>query len=214
MKLPLSIRRPLKSDMQDKHYEPKDKAFLKLKQEVFQRDKFACIYCGWVDKNNMIDHLNDEHDDNDIDNLACCCAICHSVKHMAYASQNNTGILIYCPTISQENLNRFMRISFVIQKIGTKEQKDFSLRIWNALKQNSQIVKNVWTSFKPQDIAENLVLLPNEIYDSRGENFFREIRILFTPKSVFIAPMIDYWCKIFNKPNPKQWEQLLPNIMV
>ena len=129
-------------------------------------------------------------------------------------SQNNTGILIYCPTISQENLNRFMRISFVIQKIGTKEQKDFSLRIWNALKQNSQIVKNVWTSFKPQDIAENLVLLPNEIYDSRGENFFREIRILFTPKSVFIAPMIDYWCKIFNKPNPKQWEQLLPNIMV
>lgn len=215
--LNLSVARSFGDIKPDMHYEPNDTEFTLLKQQRLEQDNYTCAYCGWIDKLNHIDHLNDDHADNDISNLVTCCALCHACKHIGYSSAKGNGVLIKMGFhnngsnlgFSQVSLNHLMRVIFVINKIGTDKQKQFAMTIWKRLQLKSKLVSQAWGTNNPELFTQKLLLLPNESYHRRNETFFKNICILFTPNSPFIAKALPSWCEQLNNPPPDKWEEIL-----
>lgn len=207
--LNLSVARCFGAIKPDIHQEPSSKEFFLLKQQILEKNEYRCVFCDWVDNQNQIHHLNDDHDDNEESNLVPICALCHSCCHIGESSKKGNGILIHCPDISQVSLNHLMRIIFVIMKIGNADQKKFALAAWNRFQQKSQMIKKEWGTANPELFAKKLILLPNESYQMRGNTFFNPVRILFTPNSPFISKALPNWTNLLKNPSPDKWIQIL-----
>ncbi len=63
----------------------------RIRTQVFKRDNYTCVYCGWkTQRFQQVNHIGAE-DNHSLDNLETVCAACHAVLHIGIKSME--GIL-------------------------------------------------------------------------------------------------------------------------
>lgn len=62
-----------------------------IRTQVFKRDNYTCVYCGWkTQRFQQVNHIGAE-DNHSFDNLETVCAACHAVLHLGIKSME--GVL-------------------------------------------------------------------------------------------------------------------------
>jgi len=91
------------------HGIPRDPALRALRAKVLERDQYTCQgrSCGVVARHHMeIHHLDHDHSNMALDNLATLCPWCHMAFHLPEASRQGIGEIVWLPEIQQGTLNR------------------------------------------------------------------------------------------------------------
>lgn len=97
-----------------------DRSLASLRGAVIQQGRFGgrCHFCGLLFTGTdifEIHHLDHDHDNTRLDNLAPVCEMCHAVLHIDLVAQrwpNDCGRLIFLPQVSQPELNNLLQVSF------------------------------------------------------------------------------------------------------
>lgn len=91
----------------------KQSDFQKLAQKVYVRDKYICQFCGFRDLvYQEVANLNGNYRDNDLSNLATCCALCIECNFLGVMGRENR--VIFFPQMTQAELMLFTRVLFCL----------------------------------------------------------------------------------------------------
>lgn len=97
-----------------------DDAFARVRRNVLTRDSYTCQYCGFCSPPDRreaaararlssgymeVHHLDGDHGNNDEGNLVTVCPFCHLVFHVGFHGHQGTASIIWCPWLTQEELN-------------------------------------------------------------------------------------------------------------
>lgn len=97
---------------------------LDIYRKVMQRDGGSCYYCGFTcDKYQEVHHIDHNHNNNDMSNLVTVCPLCHQSHHLSLADLHNGASLIWCPELTQQEINDFCRIAFILNQINESSGK-------------------------------------------------------------------------------------------
>ncbi len=98
----------------DEHAALADAAFAPMRKSVFERDGYACRFCGFkASKYQEVHHLDDNHANNSLENLVTVCTLCHQVHHLGMFAMRNAGFLAALPEFTQTEINHLCRIIHV-----------------------------------------------------------------------------------------------------
>lgn len=104
--------------------EAADPSILEIYRHVMQRDNYSCYYCGFQsDKYQEVHHLDHNHSNNDTSNLVTVCPLCHQNHHLSLADLHNGAVLIWCPDLTQQEINDFCRMTFILNQISETSNK-------------------------------------------------------------------------------------------
>ena len=85
-----------------------------IKPKILERDKNTCRFCGFESKKYQeILILNHQEDDIRTANLATSCIFCHQCFHLEKVSQMRSGALIWCPELSQAEINQLTKAIYI-----------------------------------------------------------------------------------------------------
>lgn len=88
--------------------------FKNFKQKIFERDNHTCRCCGFQSqKYHEIFHRDMNSGNYEESNLVTLCNFCHQVFHLENVAEMRSGVLIWLPEISQEDLHHIMRAVYV-----------------------------------------------------------------------------------------------------
>lgn len=95
--------------------EPSDnREFQLMRDEFLNEASYTCSCCGYkTDKYQHVHHVDGDHAHNEYSNFSCRCPLCHMTEHLGYVSDNKMGVLVFCPSLTQAELNAFVRIAWV-----------------------------------------------------------------------------------------------------
>jgi intracellular multiplication protein IcmJ len=218
--------------MNDKGSQEADMDFQRTRKKALERDNYTCRFCGF--KNNKwqeVHHFNDDHHDNRLENLITTCPFCHMCQHIGLAGARREAILIYRPEIRQDQLHHLVRTALFAdahhegmkaedQATGTPkrgpnlklaaEAAEMGKSLMAALKSSADGARQILGTSDPVDLANALMLLPDEAYARRRETL-AGIRLL--PLGVrnngsdnVMTSMIDSW-----RTGGAAYSNLLPN---
>ncbi len=101
---------------------PKGKALAKalsVANQVLERDRFTCQYCGFVSRTQQYVQPRDwDAPDFKPESLVCACAFCQQCFQLEQVSPMGSGVLIYLPELSQPALNHLARAIYVAKAPG------------------------------------------------------------------------------------------------
>ena len=87
---------------------------LDIKQKILQRDNHTCHFCGFkAEKYQDVLALDGDVKNTREDNLQTACIFCHQCFDLEKVAQMRSGVLIWMPEISQEELNHIARAIYV-----------------------------------------------------------------------------------------------------
>lgn len=201
-----------------------DQDYQIARPQVLRRDNFACRYCGFAvlpDRNGehptsskeysgflQVHHLNDDHHDNSDENLITACPFCHQVFHAGNAFHRSGGHVIFCPILTQAQINLIANLTAVAQaRNGTfAEAAD---RLWMDLRSLSQVAEERFGEGIADSVNLGAVLMGihyrrPELYERRGE-LLAGIRLLPDPEAYSQA--IAWWSEHAWLPEV-QWEAI------
>lgn len=96
----------------------KNSDFQKIAQKVFVRDKYKCQFCGFRDLlHQEVANLNGNYRQNELSNLATCCALCIECNFLGVLGRGNR--IIYFPQMSQAELMHVTRVLFCLTSSKT-----------------------------------------------------------------------------------------------
>lgn len=125
-----------------------DKAFLPVRDRVFERDVYTCQYCAFQAKEYQeVVNVDGNYKNNKLSNMitACCfCSQCLFLQAVG-ADDMSGGQLIYLPEISQGELNSFCHVLFCAMGNNTGYQES-AQSIYRSLKFRSQVVESKFGS--------------------------------------------------------------------
>jgi intracellular multiplication protein IcmJ len=198
----------------DEDVVPSDAEFKRVRLSRLQKDDQTCQFCGWRSSSHMdVHHVNDSHDDNSIENLATACKICHACHHIGFAAMGGKGSMIYLPDITQNMLNKLLRVIYVINTVGSDQHKQFASTLWKMLMAHKRPVVDAWGTADPVKFANKMLALPNEVYERRGDSFLSPLRVIFLPTSPMIAPALDTWTAQYGKLPSSMWMEICDEVM-
>ena len=227
LKLVLSVKAE-KWRAEDPDSYEKDEAFQAVRPRVLKEDDFTCRACGFrADKWQEVHHINDDHSDNSITNLATLCSFCHMTQHIGLAGKNKEALLVWLPEISQPSLHHIVRAILVAEYEGNKPGADkITAAAAKALKdkllsRESDAKKIIGTS-NPEVLGDILWRMANEsgnrLYPRR-EMMLNGIRLL--PRGVrkdgnkdVMSEMVQTWISppkgvYSGSRGSKDWKRLL-----
>ena len=89
-------------------------ALEEIKPKILERDKNTCRFCGFkADKYQQILIINQNPEDLRPANLATACIFCHQCFILDRVSAMRSGALIWCPEISQGELNQIAKAIYI-----------------------------------------------------------------------------------------------------
>lgn len=226
----LGVKRSL-FRIHDPMREEADEAFRKIRGSVLARDKFICRFCRMSTQPApdrpggyfTVHHINDDHHDSRMENLATACPFCHQVFHAGMAARGNEpGIAIWLPQIGQFELNRYCHVLFAFMEMA--EDKDLKIKdldvlvqkaetIYHALQDAKADLKRIFGEQAPdlKKLAGCIAKLPEGLYAAR-EKALGGVRIL--PIRDAYRTEIRFWAERHRKNLPlSTWETLLKNAL-
>lgn len=86
-----------------------------IRHKVMERDDYTCRCCGFRSQKyqDVMSLGRAEDGGSQFDRLATLCIFCHQAFHMDQAVQMRSGVLIWLPEISQEDLHHLARAIYV-----------------------------------------------------------------------------------------------------
>lgn len=181
----------------DEHAALADAAFEPKRKAILARDNYTCRFCGFrASKYQEIHHLDDDHTNQNDDNLATVCTLCHQVHHLGMFSMRNAGFLAALPEFTQTEVNHFCRIihvtsAFAETAVAERLQSLFALftsRGMDTLKRPFDC-----------DISDPYLLTQilsggdDALYESRDKSL-ADLRLVST-KSAFHAGQLEFYAQ-------------------
>ena len=171
--------------------DPRFKAFEK---KVFERDQYACRFCGFQTRIlQEVINLDGDYTHNKLDNLvtACCfCAQCFFVESVGVGGYGG-GSLIYLPELSQAELNSLCHVLFCAITNDTG-YKSTSQSIYRNLKFRSQSIEEKFGEGTSDPAIFGRLLIDSGYADiEQSEPIFRDIRLL--PSRAKFRRQIESW---------------------
>lgn len=195
----------------DPHRALADDAFAKVRWTIVKRDQFTCQSCQFVSlpkteahptsllaSGHMeAHHRDDDHHNNDKSNLTTQCPLCHAVFHVGYHGKRGAVQIIYCPWLTQEDLNLLVHCAAVAIARNGNQLADQAKALLNALRSLNSIAVEILGEAAADPTALGAALSEisrkaPKVYENRGialQNF----RVLPNPEAFKEA--ISYWSK-------------------
>lgn len=194
----------------DPHSDDSLPEFKKNRKLVLERDNHACGYCGFRSaKFQEVHHLDDNHNNNDLDNLITACPLCHMCHHIGFAGFRELGDLIRIDpkeNLTQASLNSLVRSLWIAECSSNKELAQGATSLYNRLHLLSVNAKRQLGTNKPDVLARFMINLDDRDYSKRKE---RLEGIYFLPSKEGFAQQLDYWKKAGLKSNPtEKWTDI------
>jgi len=179
----------------DEHAYIADAEFTSVRTNVLQRDNYTCRFCGFkAAKYQEVHHLDDNHQNNDLQNLVTVCNLCHQVHHLGMCAMRNGGFIAVIPELTQTEVNNLVRAIHVAEYVADAAVRDklkslfaiFQFRGFDTLKELYGVdISNPYT------LAEALSTCTDDIYAKRAE-LFAPLRLVAS-KEAFHAGQLEYY---------------------
>ena len=160
----------------------KDPDFQAIKNQVLNRDRFTCQFCGFqARKYEEVINLDGNYDNNNLKNIvtACCfCTQCFFLEAIG-AGGYGGGTVIYLPEISQADLNSFCHVVFCAIANGTN-YKESGLAIYQNLRRRSQAVEDKFGEGTSEPAVLGQLILDYQ-FNHQGKTYtalLKDLRIL------------------------------------
>ncbi len=143
-----------------------------LCETILRSDLYTCRFCGlpaggWQD----VFHLDDDHENWKLINLAASCPLCHGVQHIGSPDANQDMHVIWLPEVEQPVLNVLVRSIHLIlhahdaaTTLTTRHMPDepellAAWRAYVALDTRKAVASRVLDSHHPRDLAHALAAM-------------------------------------------------------
>lgn len=198
--------------MSDVHAGEADARYLKIRKEILERDDHTCAFCGFrALRFQEMHHLDDDHANNRPANLVTACCFCHCCFHLGMAGIRRTGTLIWCPELSQADINNTVRAIFVAEASGIRHDES-AKALYAAFASRAEVVEQEFGTgaSNPAAVGQALLDMTPEQYKDRRRRL-GGLRLL--PRSAAFGPQIAYWqtsADLFGDMDEDTWGALLP----
>lgn len=191
----------------------------RITDQVMARDQCTCLYCGFqAPQDQELHHLDDDHGNWSIDNLAVICSFCHMSFHVGRAGLMGEAELIWLPEISQPALNHLSRAIFVALRSDDPVRQGADA-LYAALRARSDDARRRLGTSDPADLGEAMLALTPEAYERRADSLaglklLPLGRKIVDDKDVF-PEVLERWVGPggpFEKAAPQGWNALLARI--
>jgi intracellular multiplication protein IcmJ len=121
-----------------------DKAFRPMRDRVFNRDRYACRFCGFTAlEYQEVINLDGDYSNNKFENMATSCCLCAQALFVDQVGVGGFGggKLIYLPEIDQEALNGLCHVLFCAMSNGSSYM-DTAQNIYRNFKFRSQPIED------------------------------------------------------------------------
>lgn len=177
---------------------------------VFARDDHRCVFCDFKAlKWQEVHHLNDDHNDYSMSNLATVCALCHQCFHLGLAGSTSGGEIIWLPELTQVQLNHLVRSIFVAMVDESSPIFSSANSFYGSLQSRAIFMEQNFAAgaSDPASLGQVLLKMKKEEYEKRAD-FLSSIRLL--PKESRFSSQIKYWAEtVYKDLSPVSWENLL-----
>lgn len=171
-----------------------DKGFQSLQQRIFERDQYACQYCGFQAKEfQEVVNLDSNYANNKPSNMVTACCFCVQCLFLQAVGSNEMGggQLIYLPEISQGDLNSFCHVLFCAMENNTGYQ-DSAQSIYRSLKFRSQIIENKFGSGTSNPAVMGQLIIEYRAQATKKKvDIFNDVRLL--PLNTKFKVQLDAW---------------------
>ncbi len=168
----------------------KQSEFQKIAQKVFVRDKYKCQFCGFRDLvHQEVANLNGNYRQNDLANLATCCALCIECNFLGVLGRENR--VIFFPQISQADLMQMVRVLFCISS-SKNVYVETAKSLYRNLRQQMQPVDEIFG--KDASISD---LFGQSLLDTQGmsaqtqKQIMQPLRLL--PNQQHFSEQVAHW---------------------
>ena len=173
-----------------------DPGFRSFMQKVFDRDSYACQFCGFQAR-DFQDVVNLDHDytNNKLSNMvtSCCfCAQCFFLESVGVGDYGG-GSLVYLPDIPQGKLNSFCHVLFCA--IGNETAyKSTAQTIYRSIKFRSQMIEEQFGDGTSDPAVFGQLLIDTGVTDKpETEDILKNLRLL--PSRAKFRKQIQRWAQ-------------------
>lgn len=198
--------------MLDTHADEADKRYTSIRSTILERDDYTCGFCELrAQKFQEVHHLDDDHGNNAPSNLATACCFCHLCFHLGMAGLRNAGTIIWCPEISQAELNNLCRAIFVAVANHGKHE-DAARKLYESLCSREAIIKEELGegASNPGSLGQAFLEMTQEQYETRNDRM-PGLRLL--PKMNAFGKQIAFWQSepsAYGNLADSEWDKLIP----
>lgn len=201
--LPLTLNIKRKQwRMRDPNFVDADSEFEQVKRRALERDDYACRFCSFRSpKWQEVHHFNDDHHDNSLANLITACPYCHMCQHIGLWGSKGEAVLIWCPELTQVELNHTVRSIQVAKAWAAQKQAeaataapgakraagdvassatriaDAAAAYFSALKERQNRAQADFKTADLLDLANVLEFAPDDVFD-RKDAWAHGLRLL------------------------------------
>lgn len=190
--------------------------YLEQREKALQKAGYKCCYCGLEVRPDKtaeagtllssgyleVHHIDNNHQNNDVSNLAPICPFCHAVIHLGFSCMNDRVFFAYIPEFTQIEINLIstlcgvglvaankskdiLEISHTMREalvgagfVFTEKYKftgsEFVSVLLNKQKENADTIKDI---FKQIKIVPKLSKFPTDMYNYWADHMITEISI-------------------------------------
>lgn len=158
-----------------------DKAFLPVQKRVFERDQYACQFCGFQAKEYQeVVNLDGNYANNKLSNMITSCCFCSQCLFLQAVGSDEMGggQLIFLPEITQGNLNSFCHVLFCAMDNNTGYQES-AQSIYRSMKFRSQLIENKFGAGTSNPVTMGQMILEYQMREpGKPVEFMKDVRLL------------------------------------
>ncbi|MBF4374371.1 HNH endonuclease [Vibrio anguillarum] len=169
-----------------------------------------------------IHHKDGDHSNNAPSNFSIRCRLCHLCEHLGFVGQNNLGVVVYAPNLTQAQLNALQILVFSVRSLigdTKKHSSDYEQlkpihqqldMLYRNLQSTSATVSRIYNTCDPLHFANAFLAMSEDDYQKRSETNYSGLRLLFNHASV--EKEIEYWKQEMFQPDNKTKPQTHPSM--
>lgn len=214
----------------DKNFTSDSHEWEVTKKTVFERDDYCCCFCNFKSRRYQeVYHLDDNHDNDELDNLATACSFCHQIQHIGLAGLTNSGYLAWIPELAQDEVNHLLRAKFIVdywlankmsgtQMASAKDYVRASQALDMDLKARSEMIKTVIGTDSPLVLGDAIIATSEKIGVKERDVALSGLRLvpsgtMLRGEADLVPKMLAHWTDktgpFANNNMPQNWIGLL-----
>lgn len=197
-----------------------DREFSAVREDVLIAQGYRCQGCGFESRPAgkrpsgymEVHHLNHDHTDNRRQNLAAFCPICHRVFHLGYAGIRGSGFIIYCPWLTQAQINNLCITLFKAADSGGIHE-EAAMDLYTELSQLYVPIVKAVKGYEggAAELGNALMQLSQGAVD-HVDSVLKDWRLLPLPQDHTEA--IQFWARqVYSTLAEESWAELTEDIM-